>query len=195
MRFGILGSFEVADGLGREVPLGGQRQRAVLAILLLHANEVVSSDRLIEELWGDRAPATAAKTIQVYISKLRRALGDGVVLTRAGGYVLDCDRADVDVGRFEALVAEGRRALQTNEPRRAAQYLRDALRLWRGQPLSDFVYEPFAQGEVARLEERGWLLWRIGSTRILRSALTPSWWASSSRWCVSIRFESGCAAS
>ena len=125
----------------------------MLAILLLHANEVVSSDRLIDELWGDRAPATAAKTIQVYISKLRTALGDGVVLTRAGGYVLDCDRADVDVGRFEALVAEGRRALQTNEPRQAAQYLRDALRLWRGRPLSDFVYEPFAEGEVARLEE------------------------------------------
>lgn len=153
MRFGILGSFEVADDLGREVPLGGRRQRAVLAILLLHANEVVSSDRLIDELWGDRAPATAAKTIQVYISKLRRALGDGVVLTRAGGYMLNCDRADVDVGRFEALVAEGRRALQTNEPRQAAEHLRDGLRLWRGQPLLDFVYAPFAQAEVARLEE------------------------------------------
>ena len=129
MRFGILGSFEVADDHGRDVALGGKRQRAVLAILLLHAGEVVSSDRLIDQLWGDRAPATAAKTVQVYVSKLRRALGDGVVLTRGGGYVLVCDRADVDVGRFEALVAEGRRALQANEPRQAAQCLRDALRL------------------------------------------------------------------
>ena len=88
MRFGILGPFEVADDQGRELALGGRKQRAVLAILLLHAGEVVSSERLIDELWGERAPATAAKTIQVYVSKLRKALGEGVVLTRAGGYVL-----------------------------------------------------------------------------------------------------------
>jgi len=99
------------------------------AILLLHANEVVSSDRLIDELWGDRAPATAAKTIQVYVSKLRRALGDGVVVTRAGGYMLDCDRADVDAGRFERLVAEGRGSLKSGDPRQAAQYLREATRV------------------------------------------------------------------
>ena len=153
MRFGILGPFEVADDQGREVALGGQRQRAVLAILVLHAGEVVSSERLMEELWGERAPATAAKTIQVYISKLRKALGEGVVLTRAGGYELDPDRADVDARRFEALAAEGRRALQTSDPGRAARCLGDALTLWRGQPLAEFVYEPFAQGELARLEE------------------------------------------
>src|SRR6516164_1747625 len=120
MRFGILGPFEVADDQGRELALGGHRQRAVLAILVLHAGEVVSSDRLIEELWGERAPATAAKTIQVYISKLRSALGDGVVHTRAGGYVLDRGRADVDASRFEALVVDGRRALEASDPRRAA---------------------------------------------------------------------------
>ena len=118
----------------------------------MHAGEVVSSDRLIEELWGERAPATAAKTVQVYVSKLRKALGEGVVLTRAGGYVLDPDRTDVDVHRFEALVAEGHRAL-ASDPRGAARCLGDALALWRGQPLADFVYEPFAQGELARLEE------------------------------------------
>ena len=89
MRFGILGPFEVADDEGRELALGGRKQRAVLAILLLHAGEVVSSDRLIDELWGERAPATAAKTLQVYVSKLRKALGDGVLVTRSGGYVLD----------------------------------------------------------------------------------------------------------
>jgi predicted ATPase/DNA-binding SARP family transcriptional activator len=153
MRFGILGPFEVADDQGRELVVGGHRQRTVLAILLLHAGEVVSSDRLIEELWGEHAPATAAKTIQVYISKLRSALGDGVVHTRAGGYMLDSGRADVDARRFEALVADGRGALQASDPRHAAQSLRDALELWRGQPLADFAYEPFAQGEVARLEE------------------------------------------
>ena len=152
MRFGILGPFEVADDQRRKIALGGRKQQAVLAILVLHAGEVVSSDRLIEELWGERAPATAAKTVQVYVSKLRKALGEGVVLTRAGGYVLDPDRTDVDVHRFEALVAEGRRAL-ASDPRGAARCLGDALALWRGQPLADFVYEPFAQGELARLEE------------------------------------------
>jgi predicted ATPase/DNA-binding SARP family transcriptional activator len=153
MRFGILGPFEVADDEGREIATGGHRQRAVLAILVLHAGEVVLSDRLIDELWGEHAPATAAKTIQVYVSKLRKALGDGVVLTRGGGYLLDSGRAEVDVRRFEALVGEGRRALQRSDPHRAARCLADALTLWRGQPLADFVYEPFAQGELPRLEE------------------------------------------
>jgi predicted ATPase/DNA-binding SARP family transcriptional activator len=152
MRFGILGPFEVADDQRRKIALGGRKQQAVLAILVLHAGEVVSSDRLIEELWGDRAPATAAKTLQIYVSKLRKALGDGVVLTRAGGYVLDLDRADVDVYRFEALVVEGRQAL-ASDPGRAARCLADALTLWRGQPLAEFLYEPFAQGELPRLEE------------------------------------------
>lgn len=153
MRFGILGSFEVADGAGRELALGGHRQRAVLAILLLHAGEVVSSDRLIDELWGGRPPATAAKTIQVYVSKLRKALGGGLLLTRAGGYVLDSDGADVDTRRFEALASEGRGSLQAGDPRRAAALLREALGLWRGAALADFRYESFAQAEVARLEE------------------------------------------
>ena len=96
MRFGILGPFEVADGEGRELALGGRKQRSVLAILLLHAGEVVSSDRLIEELWGERAPATAAKTVQVYVSRLRKALGEGVVVTRAGGYGLRVTGVEVD---------------------------------------------------------------------------------------------------
>ena len=87
------------------------------------------------------------------MSNLRRALGAGLVVTRAGGYVVDPDRSHVDVLRFEALVAEGRRALHAGAPAQAAQHLRDALGLWRGQPLADFAYEPFAQGEVARLEE------------------------------------------
>ena len=153
MRFGILGPFEVADDEGRELALGGRKQRAVLAILLLHAGEVVSSDRLIDELWRERPPATAAKTVQVYVSKLRNALGDGVLITRAGGYLLDIKAIDIDVGRFQALVGEAHGASQRGDPRGAAESLRDALALWRGPALSDFAYEPFAQGEIARLDE------------------------------------------
>jgi DNA-binding SARP family transcriptional activator len=89
MRFGILGPFEVADDQGRGLALGGSKQRAVLAILLLHAGEAVSSDRLIDELWGERAPATAAKTIQVYVSHLRKVLGDGLLVTVHPAYPTD----------------------------------------------------------------------------------------------------------
>src|SRR5580704_4981471 len=112
MRFGILGPFVVADDQGREVALGGRKQRSVLAILVLHVGEVVSSDRLIEELWGDRAPSSAAKTIQVYVSKLRKALSDPVVITRGGGYALDIGHAAVDAHRFEVLLADGCGALE-----------------------------------------------------------------------------------
>ena len=133
MRFGILGPFEVADDDGRGVALGGHRQRALLAILLLHAGEVVSSDRLIEELWGGRPPATAVKTVQVYVSKLRKALGDRVLVTRSGGYMLDIKPVDVDVGRFQALVGEAHGALQRRDPRGAAESLRAGLALWRGR--------------------------------------------------------------
>ena len=153
MRFGILGPFEVADDQGREVALGGPKQRSVLAILLLHAGEVVSSERLIDELWGERPPTTAAKTVQVYVSHLRKALDAGRLVTRSGGYVFVSEPAEVDVVRFHALVAEGRAALSVGDPRYAADSLGEALALWRGPPLADFVYEPFAQSEVARLEE------------------------------------------
>jgi class 3 adenylate cyclase/DNA-binding SARP family transcriptional activator len=156
MRFGILGPFEVADDRGRPVALGGPKQRAVLAILLLGANRVVSRDRLIEELWGAHAPASAAKTVQVYVSNLRKAIGDGVLLTRAGGYVLESPGEEIDVARFEALVAEGRGELAAGDARGAARSLRAALGLWRGEPLADFAYEAFAQGEIARLEEARW---------------------------------------
>src|ERR1700756_2811270 len=106
MRFEILGPFEVTDDQGCVLALGGRKQRGVLAILLLHAGEVVSSERLIDELWGERPPATAAKTIQVYVSNLRKALGDGVLVTRGHGYLLQADCDQVDVDRFDALVAE-----------------------------------------------------------------------------------------
>lgn len=151
MRFGILGPFEVADDQGRELALGGRKQRSVLAILLLHAGEALSSERLIDELWGERAPRSAANTIHVYVSNLRKALGDGVLVTGPAGYVLRAE--EIDAGRFEALAAAGRRALRDGAPGDASEALGRALGLWRGPALADFAYEAFAQSEIARLEE------------------------------------------
>jgi YVTN family beta-propeller protein len=147
LEFRILGPLEVGDD-DRPVALGGPRQRALLAILLLHRGEVVSSDRIIDELWGDRPPATAAKTLQGYVSHLRKALGPDVLVTRGGGYQLVPERVDAD--RFDALVDEAR---DDDDARRARERLGEALALWRGEPLADLAYEPFAQGAVARLEE------------------------------------------
>jgi YVTN family beta-propeller protein len=152
MEFRILGTLEALDG-GRELPLKGARQRAVLAILLLHRGEVVSVDRVVDELWGERPPETATKTVQVYVSRLRKALGDGVLVTRGGGYALDVDAEEVDADRFERLASEGREALDRDDPGAAAERLREALDIWRGPPLADLAYESFAQNEIGRLEE------------------------------------------
>jgi DNA-binding SARP family transcriptional activator/streptogramin lyase len=156
MEYKILGPLEVADE-DREVLLGGGRQRSVLALLLLHANEVVSSERLIDDLWGDAPPPTAAKTVQVYVSQLRKSLRngepDGPLVTRGHGYVLKVAPGELDLERFERSLADGRRALDDDAPEHAAETLRNGLALWRGAPLSDFAYEPFAQAEIARLEE------------------------------------------
>ena len=152
VEFWILGPLEVVEHDGPLV-LGGPKQRALLAILLLHRGEVVSTDRLSDELWGERPPASAAKTVQAYVSNLRRALGDGLLVTRGHGYVLQAERGQLDLDRFEALVAEGRAALGEGDAQGASERLREALALWRGPPLADLAYEPFAQAEVARLEE------------------------------------------
>src|SRR5215217_4120155 len=127
MEFRLLGPLEVLER-DRVVIVGGGKQRALLAVLLLHANEVVSIDRLLDDLWGSSPPATAAKSIQLYVSRLRKVLGDGRLATRAPGYVLQVERSELDVARFEQLDAEARVA----EPERAARKLRDALGLWRG---------------------------------------------------------------
>ena len=118
IEFRILGPFEVVEN-GRPVVVGGPKVRALLAVLLLHRGEVVSTDRLIDALWGERARATAAKTVQVYVSNLRKALGDGVVVTRGGGYVLQRSRVRSTSERFAALAAEGRGALQAGDERAA----------------------------------------------------------------------------
>ncbi len=121
----------------------------VLAILLLHANAVVSSDRLVDELWGDTPPQTAAKSLQVHVSRLRKELGKDRLGTRPPGYVLNLEAAELDLTRFEQLFGEAR----TADPETAAQKLRQALALWRGPALADLAYQPFAQAEIARLEE------------------------------------------
>jgi YVTN family beta-propeller protein len=152
LEFRILGPLDVLDD-GRTIELGGARQRAVLAILLLHRGETVSVDRIVDLLWGERPPATAVKTVQVYVSHLRRALVEDVVVSSRGGYALAVDAERIDALRFERLVDEGRAALSGDDPARAAELLRSALALWRGPALGDLAYEPFAQDGVARLEE------------------------------------------
>ena len=149
MEFRILGPLEVADG-DVVVPLAGAKQLALLAILLLSANEVVSSDRLIDELWGEQSPESGRTALQVRVSQLRKALGGGaVILTRAPGYVLRLEREQLDLHRFEDLVGEADAA----EPAVAAGRLREALALWRGPALADLAYESFARAAIGRLEE------------------------------------------
>jgi DNA-binding SARP family transcriptional activator len=159
MDFRILGPLEALDE-GRAIALGGSKQRALLALLLLHANETLSTDRLIDELWGERPPANAAKTVQMQISRLRKALAGeagngsaGVVVTRERGYELRLDSDRLDAHRFERLVAEGRSELTGGHPERAVAAFEGALSLWRGAPLAEFAYEPFAQREIARLDD------------------------------------------
>ena len=160
MEFRILGPLEVRSE-GRELSLGGAKQRALLAVLLLHANEVVSTDRLVDELWGDRPPATASKAVQVYVSQLRKSLrarhGQGeeepILVTRSPGYMIRVAAGQLDADCFEELVDQGRQELAARRARRAAQVLLEALALWRGPALADFASDGFAQSEIARLEE------------------------------------------
>jgi len=143
--FRILGPLEVLDQ-GRRVSLRRGKDQAVLAYLLLHANEFVASDRLIDELWGQRPPATAAKILQNAVSQLRKALGDDRLVTRPAGYILRVDPGELDLERFEVLVERGRAA---GDP----TLLRKALDLWRGEPFADLRDEPFAQRASLQLEE------------------------------------------
>jgi DNA-binding SARP family transcriptional activator len=150
MEFRILGPLEVADG-DQIVALAGAKQRALLAILLLNANQVVSSDRLIDELWGGHSPESGRTALQVLMSKLRKALGDAGVLlvTRQPGYLIRLERDQLDLRRFERLVEEA----YAVDPPVAAAKLREALALWRGSALDDLAYESFAQPAIGRLEE------------------------------------------
>lgn len=148
MEFRILGPLVVLDE-GRAITLGGSKQRALLALLLLHPNETLSTNRLIDELWGGRPPAKADKTVQMQISRLRKALAGqggsashGVVVTRERGYELTLDPECLDAHRFDRLVAEGRGELAGGRPQRAVSALEGALSLWRGAPLAEFATNP-----------------------------------------------------
>jgi DNA-binding SARP family transcriptional activator len=155
VQYRLLGPLEVHDG-DRTVAIGGGRRRSLLALLLIHANELLSAERLIDHLWGERPTPTAAKSLQVHVSALRKRLGggeEGPLLTRGHGYLLRVDAEDVDSLRFEQWLEEGNRLLAAGDAPRAATRLDEALALWRGPPLAGLEYEPFAQQEIARLEE------------------------------------------
>jgi len=151
VQFGILGPLEVREE-GRPVPLGGAKQRAVLAALLLNANRVVSTDQLADALWGDSPPETAATALQVYVSRLRKVLPPGTIATQPPGYVLRAEPEDLDLERFQRLTDEGREALARGEPQAASASLGEALRLWRGPPLADLAGE-FARAQLVSLED------------------------------------------
>ena len=159
MDFRILGSLQALDD-GRVVTPRGDKQRALLALLLLHPNEPLSTDRLIDMLWGGRPPTTPEKTVQVHVSRLRRTLAagsgngsNGLIVTRGHGYELRLEPDDLDAHRFEVLVNEARQELAEGHAERAASTLERALSLWRGRPLGDLAYAPFAEREVARLDD------------------------------------------
>jgi len=154
LEFRVLGPLEVVGETGA-LRLGGPRQRATLAILLLQANRVVPVERLADELYAGRPPVSAVTQVQRQISELRRVLGTAdAIETRPPGYVIRVAPDGLDLQRFEALLERGVTALRSGHAETAAEDLRAALMLWRGPALADLSYEPFAQGPVARLEER-----------------------------------------
>jgi DNA-binding SARP family transcriptional activator len=148
MEFRILGPLEVEEA-GQLLPLGGTKQRALLALLLLRANEVVSRDRLIDELWGGSPPDSGKTALQVHVSQLRKALGRDLILTQPPGYLIRVSDGELDLHRFEQLVA----AARAEEPVQAARLLREGLALWRGAPLAE-LGESFAPAERALEEQR-----------------------------------------
>ena len=140
MEFLILGPLEVSED-GRKLALGGPKQRAVLAHLILRANRVVPADLLIDGLWGEEPPESARTTLQTYVYRLRKVLGDGRIEGRDGGYVLAAVTGEIDAVRFQALVKQGK-AQVANDPGAAAATLADALSLWRADALADVSEEP-----------------------------------------------------
>ena len=202
-QFGILGPLEVSRA-GSAVPLGGPQQRAVLALLLLEANRVVSMDRLAEDVWGGNPPEGWVTTLRTYVFHLRRALEPGrsrgaagdVLVTRGRGYLLHVTRDHLDAALFQDLFTAGRAALDAGRFAEAAQTLRQALDLWRSGLLADLADYAFTRPEAARLEEL------LGSPRLKRGSTLTWRWAgttrsppNSSNWPPPTRCGSGCTAS
>jgi DNA-binding SARP family transcriptional activator len=148
VEFRILGPLE-AVAEGRLLPLGGAKQRAVLALLLLEAGRVVSTDRLLDAVWSGEPPPTATASLQNFVSQLRRSLGAHAIETRPPGYLMRVEAGQLDLANVRRLVDEAR----ASDPLSRARLLGEALALWRGEPLAELAYEAFAQGEIARLTE------------------------------------------
>jgi DNA-binding SARP family transcriptional activator len=157
MRFELFGGLAVWDDDGRPLPVFGPSRRGLLAILLLHADEILTADRLIDELWGERPPATAAKSLQVHVWRLRKALGaagtGGPLGTQGCGYVLRVKPGQLDLEVFERLLGEGRAALSDGRAQAASVALTQALALWHGPALAEFGDQQFARDASSRLEE------------------------------------------
>jgi DNA-binding SARP family transcriptional activator len=152
MEFRVLGPVTVVSG-GNETTIRQRRQRALLALLLLHLGETVAADRILEELWGSAAPRTATASLHNAVSRLRRIVGSSTLVTRAPGYALEVEPASLDTHRFEHLLGEAQAARSVQDHDTASLVLREALALWRGPAFADLAYEPFAQAEIRRLEE------------------------------------------
>jgi class 3 adenylate cyclase len=156
VQFQILGPCEAYQD-GSPLPLGGVKQRALLAALLLDAGRVVSADKLIDDLWGEEAPIQARHNLQELISQLRKTLRtvgtDERIVTRASGYVIELAPGELDLNRFELLVSKGRESFSAGDATTAATKIAEALALWQGPPLADLAFAGFAQQEIARLEE------------------------------------------
>ena len=157
LQFRVLGPVEVCDG-GQNLSLGGPKQRGLLADLILNAGTIVSTARLVDDLWGDDSPATAGHTVETYVARLRRILRDGsrpeLLLTRPPGYLLDAEPGQVDAFRFGQLVQDGTAAAGRGDHEQASALLRAALALWRGPALTDVADAPFARAAAKRLTDQ-----------------------------------------
>jgi DNA-binding SARP family transcriptional activator/streptogramin lyase len=189
VNFDILGPIAIRDPEGSEIRLPAGRERSLLVLLLINRGNVVSVDRIIEALWGEQPPETAAKAVQGYVSHLRRTLdpdrasggSEGLIVTKAPGYALQAQEVDIDAARFEGLAAEGTRALDEGSAADAAAAFDAALGLWRGPALAEFAYDEFAQAEIHRLgelrlvalEDRADALLRLGRNAEVAADLGP----------------------
>jgi DNA-binding SARP family transcriptional activator len=165
IEFRVLGPTEARDG-GRAIPLSGARRRTLVTRLLLDAGRAVTTDTLLEDVWGEQAPAAASATLQSHVSQLRKVLGDCLQRTTVG-YLLRLDAVSIDVQRFEDLIASGSLQFAAGDFEAAALSLRQALRLWRGRALQEVADQPWAQPEAERLEE----LRRVATEQLLEARL------------------------
>ena len=177
MEVRLFGELEAVQG-DVAVPVRGAKQRALLALLVLHRGEPVSADRLIDMLWGDGQAANPANALQAQIGQLRRTLGADAIVTSEAGYALTIGSGDVDVIRFEQLVAKGRRLAEEGEAALASAALGEALGLRRGEPLAEFAYAGFADAERARLDELTLVAVEARAGADLDWAAMPTWSAS-----------------